>query len=101
MRAHIFLQSVNVIRNIDYLTRCIKTEAQSGRLGIPSTMGHQDAHPFSNVGCVTNALAREAVNAIGYLAACDVSHAVGHVVASGLRFQNHKIGCKEESARIE
>eukprot|EP00439_Symbiodinium_sp_Y106_P031412 s2888_g3.t1 len=28
VRAHIFLQSVNVIRNIDYLTRCIKTEVQ-------------------------------------------------------------------------
>ena len=29
VRAHIFLQSVNVIRNMDYLARCIKTEAQS------------------------------------------------------------------------
>lgn len=28
LRAHIFLQSVNVIRNMDYLTRCIKTEVQ-------------------------------------------------------------------------
>ncbi|CAJ1397319.1 unnamed protein product, partial [Effrenium voratum] len=28
VRAHIFLQSVNVIRNMDYLTRCIKTEVQ-------------------------------------------------------------------------
>ena len=27
VRAHIFLQSVNVIRNMDYLARCIKTEA--------------------------------------------------------------------------
>ena len=28
LRAHIFLQSVNVIRNMDYLARCIKTEVQ-------------------------------------------------------------------------
>ncbi|CAK9002010.1 unnamed protein product [Durusdinium trenchii] len=28
VRAHIFLQSVNVIRNMDYLARCIKTEVQ-------------------------------------------------------------------------
>ena len=27
VRAHIFLQSVNVIRNMDYFARCIKTEA--------------------------------------------------------------------------
>ena len=31
LRAHIFLQSVNVIRNMDYLTRCIKTEAAGTR----------------------------------------------------------------------
>ena len=31
LRAHIFLQSVKVIRNMDYLTRCIKTEAAGTR----------------------------------------------------------------------
>ena len=40
VRAHIFLQSVNVIRNMDYLARCIKTEAH---------LLHRDVESISSV----------------------------------------------------
>ena len=57
VRAHIFLQSVNVIRNIDYLTRCIKTEARTCACDRIVVMLH---HWLENLGRIRNGKGAEA-----------------------------------------